>query len=110
MPSAEEKVCQRQMRKKKNVVEIDRLKLVLCRQGEKEGACRPCSAVGVLNESWPCRGTGAEEAASPGSGVRRGSTAGSARCSAWNGPAPLCSRQPAASLRGIRARQGWSSS
>lgn len=108
MPSAEEKVCQRQMRKKKNVVEIDRKAGAGAVQTQGEGgeACRPGRAAGVLDES---REKGAGEHCQPRNGVQGGR--GSALCSFWNEcPALLCSRQPAAPPRGTRARQGWSSS
>lgn len=43
MPSAEGKVCQRQMRKRKNVVEIDRKAETGAMQTQREGgeACLP---------------------------------------------------------------------
>lgn len=49
VPSAEEKVCQRQMRKKKNVVKIDRKAEAGAKQIQREGgeACRPCRAAGA---------------------------------------------------------------
>lgn len=68
MPSAEGKVCQRQMRKKKNVAEFDRKAETGAMQThrEKEGeACHPGRAAGVLNESCPCGGKGAGERCQP---------------------------------------------
>lgn len=84
MPGAEEKVCQRQTRKEKNVVEIDRKAAVGDSQARKEGgrgggvrkAHRPCSAAGVHEQDLDLRGKEAGKragAASSGNSVWRGS-------------------------------------
>lgn len=111
MPRAEEKVCQRQMRKKKNVVEIDRKAGAGVVRTQREGgeACDPGRAAGVLDESCPFRGKGAGEHCQPGNGVQGGPACwGSALCSSWNEcPALLCSQQPAAPPRApVPARAG----
>lgn len=88
--------------KKKNVAEIDRKAGAGVVQTQREGgeACHPRRAAGVLAESCPCRGKGAGELGEAG-------CRGLARCSSWNVPAPLCSRQPAALPRApVPARAG----
>lgn len=68
MSSVEEKVCQRQMRKKKNVVEIDRKAEAGVIQIQREGgeACHDALAgLLLLNESRPRRGKEASEHCQP---------------------------------------------
>lgn len=82
MPGAEEKVCQRQTRKEKNVVEIDRKAEAGDTQARKEssGSVKGSSPLqccwGCMNEIWTFRGKEAGEhagAGSPGNSVWRGS-------------------------------------